>query len=199
MCRWICETFRHGRAMVKARCRREFAANARAMSLPLILAVGLGASAAGCGGRKKEITELQRKQAEHLVAEADFAINMRDWARAEGVLARATNLVPDNGAYWSSLGATRVRLGNKAGAKDAYLRALKAYEEEAAADKTGTDVEPWLKQVYVLALLGRVNDGRALLEKIDKKFPRDRNVRAFIEGRQLDAMLADPLFKQAAL
>ena len=162
-------------------------------------AVMLALAGAGCGGKKQEITELQRKEADHLVAEADFAMNMRDWARAEGVLAKATSLVPDNGVYWTSLGAMRVRLGNKAGAKDAYLSALKAYEAEAAADKTKSDVEPWLKQVYVLALLGRVSDGRALLDKINQKFPGHRNVRAFVEGKQFDAMLADPLFKQAAL
>lgn len=167
--------------------------------LTLVVAVTLALGATGCGAKKKEITELQRKEADHLVAEADFAMNMRDWARAEGVLAKATSLVPDNGVYWTSLGAMRVRLGNKAGAKDAYLSALKAYEEEAAADKTKADVEPWLKQVYVLALLGRVGDGRSLLEKINRQFPGNRNVRAFIEGKQFDAMLADPLFKQAAL
>ncbi len=165
----------------------------------LVVGAALIAGSVGCGARQKEITEHDRKEADHLVAEANFAMNMRDWGRAEGVLAQATRLVPDNGVYWTSLGAMRVRLANKAGAKDAYLQALKAYEREAAADKTKTNVEPWLKQVYVLALLGRVEDGRALLGKIGRQFAGNRNVRAFIDGRQFDAMLADPIFKQAAL
>jgi tetratricopeptide (TPR) repeat protein len=164
----------------------------------VVIACGLVMGAAGCG-RKKAITEHQRKEADHLVAEANFAMNLRDWARAEGLLAKATSLVPDNGVLWTSLGSMRVRLGQKSGAKEAYLKALQAYEAEAAADETKADVEPWLKQVYVLALLGRANDGRALLDKIGRKFPGNRNVRAFIEGRQFDAMLADPIFKQAAL
>ncbi len=164
-----------------------------------LLALGLALGAMGCGAKKKEITELQRKEADFLVADANFAMNMRDWARAESGLTKATGLVPDNGVYWTSLGSMRVRLGNKSGAKQAYLGALKAYENAAAADKTKADVEPWLKQVYVLALLGRVEEGRALLGKIGGRFPGNRNVRVFIEGKQFDTMIADPLFKQAAL
>ena len=163
------------------------------------VAVAFGLGAAGCGAKKNENTEHQRKESNHLVAEASFAMNLRDWARAEGLLARATALAPDNAANWTSLGSMRVRLGNKSGAKQAYLGALQAYEREAAADKTKANVEPWLKQVYVLALLGRVNDGRALLEKIARQFPGNSKVRAFIDGKQLDRLLADPLFKQSAL
>jgi hypothetical protein len=114
-------------------------------------------------------------------------------------LAKAADLVPDNGSLLTSLGSMRVRLGNKGAAKEAYLKALKAHEAEAEADKTKSDVEPWLKQVYVLALLGRAGEGRTLLEKIAKRFPGNREVRAFIEGKQLDQMLADPVFKQMAL
>lgn len=165
--------------------------------LALIATVALALFVAGCG--KKEISELQRKQADHFVAEAEFAITLRDWARAEGLLAQAAALVPDNGAVWTNLGSVRVRLNNKGGAKEAYLKALKAYEDEAAADKAKSDPEPWLKQVYVLALLGRTNDGRALLEKTARQFPGQRNVKAFIERKQFDAMLADPNFKQGAL
>jgi len=157
-----------------------------------LLIVGL----AGCG-RNQQITEHQRKEARHLVAEADFAMNLREWARAEGLLAKATSLAPDEGAYWTNLGSMRVRLGNKGGAKDAYLQALKAHAANASKDQT--DPDPWLRQVYVLALLGRVNDGRALLEQIARQFPGNRQVRVFIETKQLDLILAEPGFKQAAL
>lgn len=164
-----------------------------------MLAAWMVAFAGGCGAKKREITELQRKEAELLVAEANFAITLRDWARAEGLFVKATNLTPDEGAYWTSLGAMRMRLGHKAAAKTAYERAVKAYQEEIAADKTKSDVEPWLRQVYVLALLGRVSEGRALLDRAARQFPTNREVRAFIDGKQLDAMLAEPLFKQEAL
>jgi tetratricopeptide (TPR) repeat protein len=162
----------------------------------LIVLLAVGLALGGCA-RRKQITELQRKQAAQLASEADFAMTLRDWARAESVLAKAVDISPDAGAYWVTLGTTRIRLGKRDAARTAYKRALDAYEGDAAATKT--DVDPWLQQVYVLALLGRVNDGRALLEKVAKKFPGNRDVRAFIERKQYDQMLADPGFKEMAL
>jgi TolA-binding protein len=90
-----------------------------------------------------------------------------------------------------------MRLGNRSAAKEAYNLGLKAYA--AAADQSKADAEPWLKQVYVLALLGKTGDARSLLDKIGKQFPGNRNVRTFIDTKQLDRMLADPQFKQLAL
>ena len=151
---------------------------------------------AGCGGGKK-ITELQRKEASHLVSEADFAMTLRDYARAEGTLAKAVELCPDTGSYWMNLGLARIRQGNRSGGKNAYQSALHAFEAAAGVNKT--EAYPWLKQVYVLALLGRAEDSRALLAKAAKQFPANRAVKNFIEQKQLDLMLADPSFKQDAL
>jgi tetratricopeptide (TPR) repeat protein len=156
---------------------------------------------AGCGkrggGSTGKITELQRKEAAHADSEAQFAVTLRQWERAEGLYAKAAQLCPDTGPYWVSLGAMRVRLNRREPAKDAYQKALKAFEAEA--EKNKTDVEPWLKQVEVLALLGRMDDGRATLEKAAKRFPNDRAVRSFIENKNFDRMIADPMFKQSAL
>jgi Flp pilus assembly protein TadD len=166
--------------------------------LQVVLVLGLLAGLTGCGG-KPEVTERQRKEAEHLLAEANFALTLRDWARAEGVLVRAVALVPDNGDIWTMLGTTRVRLGQKPAAREAYLKGLKAYEAEAALPALKNDPEPWLDQVYVLAVLGRVGDARALVEKLGRQFPNHPRVRAFVGGKQLDQLLADPKFKEAAL
>ena len=151
----------------------------------------------GCKPRTKGITELQRKEAAHLESEAQFAVTMRQWDRAEGLFAKTTQLCPDTGFYWLSLGAMRVRLGKRDAAKDAYKNALKAFEVEA--DHNKSQGEPWLKQVEVLALLGRVEEGRATLEKAAKRFPNDRGVRAYIENKNFERMITDPSFKQSAL
>jgi hypothetical protein len=37
------------------------------------------------------------------------------------------------------------------------------------------------------------------LEKAQKKLPDDRDIKIFVEGRQLDRILADPNFKDIAL
>lgn len=166
------------------------------IGIVVICALALG----GCGKPKpKPVSELKRKEAEHLVAEASFAMNLRDWARAEGLLAKAVQSDPNTGVYWLSLGSMRMRLGNKAAAKEAYEGALKAYQFEADATAAKGDPEPWLKQMQVLALLGRTDEARTMLDRTAKKFPDNRNVRAFVDGKHFDRMIADPMFKQGAL
>lgn len=164
-------------------------------SLPLLLTALLLET--GCGAKKTEITELQRKEAELLVSDAQFAMRLRKWAEAETSLAQAAEKVPDTGIYWLALGEVRMRLGKRAEAKSAYESALKAFAAEAKQD--ATDHEPWLGQVHTLALLGRADDSRALLDKAAKQFPASPEVKAFVEGKRLDALLADPNFKEVAL
>lgn len=160
---------------------------------PVLIAVLLAFS--GCA--KKEIPPLQRKQAAHLVSEAEFAATIRDYARAENLLAQATTLCPDTGAYWVSLGSTRVRLNQRDAAKSAFKQALKAFE--AAEKNKDEQVEAAVQQIYVLALMGQVDDARALQTKLLKRYPDERRIRAFVEEKRLDRMLADPAFKAFAL
>ena len=169
------------------------------MNIPRTGMVAVGAFALGfaigCAPRK-QVTERDRKEAAHLVSEAQFAMTMREWARAEGLYAKAVQVAPA-GDYWLSLGAARMRLNNRAGAKDAYQSALKAYEEAAARNKTLS--EPWLKQAYVLALLGRKDDGRAVIAKAVKLFPNDGKVRVLADPKEFEKMIAGQKFKDMAL
>ncbi len=151
----------------------------------------------GCKPKGKEVTSLQRKEAATLVSEAQFAVQLKDYARAEGLLAKAADLTPDTGRYWVDLGAMRVRLGKKDLARAAYKAGLAAYE--AAAKEDPKDPQPVLQQVYVLSLLGRVDDARAVLAKALKLFPDERSVKSFTEGKQIDKMVSDPRFKEIAL
>jgi len=163
----------------------------------ILLAVVALIFGGGCGSKESKISDLQRRQAAHLVTEADFAITLRDYPRAESVMLEVLELAPNHGSYWITLGTVRKRMGNTGGTKEAYQRALRAFENET---KLGdTDPDPWLKQIYVLALLGRVDDGRKLAEKMTRRFPADRDVRVFVEDKQFDQMLADPQFKESAL
>lgn len=152
----------------------------------------------GCGPKASKVTPNQRKEAAALVSEAQFALSVRDSVRAEGLFTKATALCPDTGDYWFELGQLRARAGNRAEAKSAYQSALAAYEYDAAANPRvyATAV---LRQVYVLALLGRPDDARAVLAKAQKVRPDDREIRAFAENKQLDQLLASPAFKAVAL
>lgn len=158
--------------------------------------LGLLLLATGCGGRK-EISETARKEAAHLSAEADFAQTVRDFPRAEALLVKAVELAPDSGPAWINLGAVRRRMGNRDGARSAYKSALDVYEE--AVDRDENNAEAWLQQVYVLALLGEVDDARKLVDKMARRFPNNGNVRGFVEQKQLDSLLADQRFKDMAL
>lgn len=169
------------------------------MKIPALsaLAVVIALVAAGCKPKVKEITSLQRKEAATLVSEAQFALQLKDLPRAEGLLVKAVALCPDNGRYWTDLGSMQARQAKKDAARKSYESALAAYEAEAKANPK--DVKPVMMQIYTQALLGRVDDARATLVRAQKNFPEERAVRAYVEGKQIDKMVADPRFKEIAL
>lgn len=153
--------------------------------------------AVGCKPKPKEIPARQRTEAAYAASEAQFAMNLRDYARAEPLFEKAAKLSPDTGDYWLSLGVTRRRQNNKSGAKAAYEKALEAFRDAAKLEPKNADAV--LQQVYVLALLGRVDDARKTLDKALKAEPSNRTLRAFADGHQLDNILADRSYKELAL
>src|SRR5687768_14355907 len=154
-------------------------------------------AAAGCKPKPEDITSLQRKEAASLVSEAQFAINLRDYARAEPLFEKAAKLCPDDGEYWLGLGVTRRRLGNLPGAKAAYEKARSAYGDKFKRDSKNTDA--LLQEMYVLALLGRSDDANKLMEKVRKKDPENPSFRSFTENKKMERLLAEPSFKEIAL
>jgi len=168
------------------------------MKLPsLLLAALVLLSAAGCKPKVRHSTDFERKQAANLASEAQFAITLRDFARAEPLLDKAAQLCPDVPDAWLQLAAVRVKMGEKARARPAYEAGLKALRAAYAEDPKL--FEPRLQEVYVLALLGRVDDARDALTKAQKALPDNRQIRGFIDAKQLDRILADPNFKELAL
>lgn len=165
--------------------------------VPLLLVSVALLVAAGCKPKARDIPPLQRKQAANLVSEAQFALTLRDYARAEPLFDQAVKLCPDNGDYWVSLGVARRRQGNKAGAQKAYEQARDAYHQAFRIDPKQTDAV--LQEVYVLALLGRVDEARKTLARAQEKLPDSRPVRLFVESKQLDRLLEEAGFKEIAL
>src|SRR4051812_35481693 len=106
---------------------------------PFLTALTLLAVTAGCGVKQKEITSAQRGEAATLASEAQFALSVREYSRAEGLLAKAVELCPDTGNYWVSLGSTRMRLSQRDAARTAYRQALSAYEGNAAKAPTSPE------------------------------------------------------------
>lgn len=165
--------------------------------LPLFLLALVLLATAGCKPKGQDIPQIQRKEAASLASEAQFAVMMRDHARAEPLFEKAAKLCPDNGEYWIGLGVCRKRLGNVSGAKTAYEEAREAYRDAYDIDPKQSDA--LLQEFYVMALLGKVEEARKLQDKALKKNPTDARLRAFVEGKQLDNLIADPGFKELSL
>jgi tetratricopeptide (TPR) repeat protein len=161
-----------------------------------LLGAFLALAAAGCGPGAKVVSERDQKQAAQLASEAEFAASLREWPRAEKLFAEAARIDPD-AAYHMGLGSVRARQGNRAGAKDAYEAALRASERESAREPADSD--RWIRRAYMLALLGKPAEGRALLQEAAKRLPQDRRLRAFLADQEFDALLAAPAFRQIAL
>lgn len=164
---------------------------------PLLLAALALAVFAGCKPKVRHSTDLERKQAASAVSEAQFAVTLRDYARALPLYEKATQLCPDIAEYWLSLGVTQIKLSDKAKAKVAYEGALKACRAAYATDAKDTGAR--LQEIQALALLGREKDARAALATARKELPNDFALRKFEEEKRLDQMLADPGFKAIAL
>lgn len=161
--------------------------------LYVLLLLALSVLAAGCGPK---VSPLQRKEAANLVSEAQFATTLRDWTRAEELLAKATALCPDNGEYWLNLGSVRRRLDNTAGARKAYEQAASAYEDAYKADPK--DPQPLMQQIYVYALLNQEKKALKVLERAQKEHGDNPGVRSFT-AESLKRIQADPNFKELAI
>jgi tetratricopeptide (TPR) repeat protein len=151
---------------------------------------------AGCKPGPKDITPLQRKQAASLASEADFALTLKDFARAEGLYQQATGLCPDVPQYWENLGVTRRRLNDLNGARAAYRQALAVHEDRYRQARNPADL---LQQAWLLALLGRDDDAATLMRKTISLYPDDARVRQASDPKWLERMHNDPTFKAIAL
>jgi tetratricopeptide (TPR) repeat protein len=158
----------------------------------LVLVSAAALALAGCHPR--EITSLQRKEAANVLSEAQFAVTMRDWKRAEGLYARAADLCPDAGDSWLNLGIARIHLENRAGARVAYKCALSAYE--ADCDRDPANSQAVLRRAYVLVVLGRIGEARSAVDKARLKYPEDWRLRNFAQGRGVDGLVSDPKLRE---
>jgi Flp pilus assembly protein TadD len=136
---------------------------------------------------------MDRKEAANVVSEAEFAVTMRDWSRAEGLYAKAAGLCPDEGETWVGLGVARMRLHKPDGARAAYKSALSAYADDIRHDPSNSI--PVIRSASVLVILGRVDDARSLVEKAYAKNPTDQRLRGFVQIKGVDKMAADPGLK----
>jgi len=160
------------------------------------LALVLAAAVVLAGCRAREITKLERDEAANVTSEAEFAVTMKDWSRAEGLYAKAAALCPDQGETWVRLGVARVRLHNSDGARQAYKSALSAFKDDFKRDPAGT--ASVIRCASILVILGRVDEARSLVDKAYAKNPDDRRLREFVQMKGVDRIVADPGLKSVS-
>lgn len=157
------------------------------------LALVLAAVVVLAGCRARQITKLERDEAANVTSEAEFAVTMKDWSRAEGLYAKAAELCPDQGETWVRLGVVRVRLHNSDGARGAYKSAIAAFKDDFKRDPANT--ASVIRCASVLVILGRVDEARSLVDKAYAKNPDDRRLRDFVQMKGVDRIVADPGLK----
>jgi Flp pilus assembly protein TadD len=149
---------------------------------------------AGC--KPREITSLQRKQAAHFASEAEFAMTLKDFPRAEGLYRQAADLCPDTPDYWENLGVARRKMGNLSGARTAYQQALAT---RIARYKQGKNPDDLLQQAWLLVLLGRDDEAVKLMQKGRASHPDDTRIRQAADPKWLEGVKNSPAIKEIAL
>ena len=150
----------------------------------------------GCSREPKEVTPAAKAEAASLISEAQFAMQIREFSRAEELIDRALKLRDDMPEYWVSLGMARRRQDNKSGARKAYEHALELHTERYKKDKTPEEL---VQQSFVLALLGKQDDALKLLEKGIKDHPDSAMLKKMADPRGLPRTFQSTDFKALAL
>jgi Flp pilus assembly protein TadD len=144
-------------------------------------------------GQPKDVPKLMAAEADNCASDATFAMQVREFARAEKSLARAVELRPDIPDWWVSLGSARKRQGKVGDARSAYKKALALYEKRYEATANAADLQ---QQLIMLVLLGREDDARKLLERACQKQPDQPFLKRLSDGKFVDQLLRDPNIAQ---
>ncbi|CAM2991612.1 tetratricopeptide repeat protein [Rariglobus hedericola] len=151
---------------------------------------------AGCSKKPKEVPAAIKAEAATLMSEAQFAMQIREYSRAEELTQRALKLRDDVPEYWVSLGMVRRKQDNKDGARKAYKHALELHIDRYKADKKPEELA---QQAFVLGLLGKTEDAVKLLEKGLKEYPDSDIMKKMADPRGLQRTFKSPEFKDLSV
>ena len=140
-------------------------------------------------GQPKPVSTVIAAKAENFASDASFAMQIRDYARAEEGLISALKLRSDIPEWQEALGLACKMQGKTSEARSSYKKALSLWEDRYEASN---DMGAAMRQVVLLVLLDKESDARALLVRLAKKHPQDPALQNFIQNKALDRMLSDP-------
>jgi tetratricopeptide (TPR) repeat protein len=147
---------------------------------------------AGCSREPKEVSDGVKAEAATLMSEAQFAMSIREYARAEELIQKALQLREDVPEYWVSLGMVRCKQDKKSSARPAYEKALKLH---TARFKKDNKPEELAQQAFVLGLLGKTDDALKVLADGLKQFPESATMKKMADPRGLPRTFKSEDFK----
>lgn len=148
---------------------------------------------AGCSKKSEEVPAAVSAEAASLLSEAQFAMQIREFSRAEELIQRALKLREDLPEYWVSLGMARRRQDNTSGARKAYERALEMHRDRYDENKKPEELS---QQAFVLALLGKTEDALKLLAKGLEDHPDSAVMKKMADPRGLPRTFKTAEFKE---
>lgn len=152
--------------------------------------------AAGCSKAPKEVSDSVKAEAATLISEAQFAMSIREFSRAEELIQKAIKLREDVPEYWVTLGMVRRKQDNKSGARSAYEEALDLHTDRYNAEKKPEELA---QRAFVMGLLGKTDEALKLLEAGMKEYPDSPVMKKMADPRGLPATFKRAEFKELAL
>ncbi|HEU5079530.1 MAG TPA: tetratricopeptide repeat protein [Opitutaceae bacterium] len=164
----------------------------------VLLVAAVALTLCGCKKKPKEVSTAARAEAAQDAGEAEFAMSIRDYTRAEDLFAKAVVLDPTLPRYWKQLGAARLRLGNNKGARKAYEQSLDMVLDEYDRTKKES-LTAAFGAIESYVLLRRPDEARKFLDQVVKDHPDNNEVKAFRENKMIDRMIAEEPFKSSII
>lgn len=141
---------------------------------------------AGCANR----APLANDRAQNLADRAAQAFLDEEYKKARSLSEEAVRLRPDFAEAWVLHGKSCVLEGDAASARESYERALRLHAQRYRMNSD--DTSQLVQQVYILLLLGRDAEARALLAQGLEAHPADERLTLLSSG--MDNLLADGEF-----
>ncbi len=157
---------------------------------PLLL-IAFAALLGACS-KSREITSLDRAEADARVAKARAEIQFNDIGKAESLLVEAVGFNPDAYPYWLELVNVRLHLGKKKEARKACEQAVAACQRIIGQEPG--DINVRLDQIRLLVSLGNTKDAQKALDQAGRDLPHDNLIRDCIANKLVDKLAADPEF-----
>ncbi|MDR2674136.1 MAG: hypothetical protein LBC18_04525 [Opitutaceae bacterium] len=156
-----------------------------APALMLMLAVFSGACS-----KPREISRLDRAEADDRAAKAQVEKQFNDYAKAETLLAEALEFNPDAYDHWADLASVRLRLGKNQEARKACRQAVEACRR--FIKQNPGDIDARIDQVRLLVSLGDRKAAREALDQAGRELPENPIIRACIDNKLVEQLAADP-------